>query len=267
MKPEVMTYDRDVAELKVERPVSVFPGDELIGEKEYIAVMSNTYLRKLPFAMLLMRRFSLPQNGEDEERIKRGLVCMGWLDHMLDEAPDRQASLDIYNDLVDSLAHRKITSGIPFWVRPEVTDSIDLLRNSLEGLPQKNKDTIAHKARRIGEISTEKAAQGDVAAYCAILAEEGALSSDVVIECVGLQMQNANGYPRLHAFNRRAMAAATILDAAIDLKQDYEDGLTRVSSSRRNHLFLYRKAFQHLPYIVKNLGIRGVLTMIKVGVN
>ena len=262
-----MTYDRDVTELKVEPPVSVFPGDELIGEKEYIATMSNTYLRKLPFAAVLMRRFSIPQNDDDEERIKRGLVCMGWLDHMLDEAPDRQASLDIYNELVDSLAHQKIFSGIPSWVRPEVTDSIDFLRNSLEGLPQRNKDTIARKARRIGEISTEKASQRDVVAYCAILAEEGALSSDVVIECVGLQMQNTNSYSRLHAFNRRAMVGATLLDAAIDLRHDYDDGLVSVRPSFRNRMFLYRKAFQNLPYIIKNLGVRGTLTMAKVGIN
>lgn len=267
MKPEVMTYDRDVAELKVERSLSIFPGDELIGEKEYIAAMSNTYLRKLPFAVILMRRFSIPSNNEDEERIKRGLVCMGWLDHMLDEAPDRQASLHAYGELVDSLPRQKASPGGPAWMRPEVLDSVSLLRNSLVELSLENKDVIVRKARRIGEISIEKAAQKDIVKYCETLTGEGELSSDVIIECLGNKSQSVDGYHQLHAFNRRAMAAATLLDAAIDLRRDYDDELVGVRPSLRNRVFLYRKAFQHLPYVLKNLGVRGILTMIKVGIN
>lgn len=267
MKSEVMPYDRNVTGLEVEQSLVMFPGDEEIDEKRYVAAMTNTYLSKLPFAKMLMKRFSIPQNNEDEERIKRGLVCMGWLDHMLDEAPNRQVSLDIYTNLVNSLSHQKASLNLCTWVRPEVVDSTNLLRNSLMELPQKNKVIIARKARRIGEISTEKASQRDIAAYCTLLAEEGALSSDIVIEGVGMQAQNTNSYDRLHVFNRRAMVAATLLDAAIDLKQDYNDNLTSVAPSLRNRLFLYRKAFRHLPYIVKNLGVRGVLTMIKVGIN
>jgi len=267
MNPEVMTYDRDVKDLHVGPPLHMFPGDELISNDEYVATMSNTYLRKLPFATMLMERFAIPRSNEDQECIKRGLVCMGWLDHMLDEAPDRQASRIAYTQLVDSLTHPHESLDKPTWLRPEVITSVTLLRNSLTGLPQKNKDTIASKAQRIGEISIEKTTEKDVTGYSAILSEEGALSSDVVIECLSINSQGMDGYAQLHAFNTRAMVAATLLDAAIDLKQDYKDGLTGVMPTFRNRLFLYGKAFRHLPYIVKTLGVQGVLTTIKVGVN
>lgn len=267
MNPEAMTYNRDVKNLHVEPRLHTFPGDELMSDDVYVAAMSNTYLRKLPFVTMLMKRFAVLQNNEDKERIKRGLVCMGWLDHMLDEAPDRQASRLAYIKLVDTLTHPEASLDKPTWLRPEVATSVALLRNSLTELPQENKDAVVRKAQRIGEISTKKAAEKDVASYSAILSEEGSLSSDVVIECLGVRSQDTDGYTRLHAFNALAMVAATLLDAAIDLKQDYKDGLTGVMPTLQNRLFLYRKAFRHLPYIVKMLGVKGVLTMIKVGIN
>ena len=267
MNPETMAYNRDVKGLRVAPPLHMFPGDELISDAEYVTAMSNTYLRKLPFATMLMERFAIPQNNEDQECIKRGLVCMGWLDHMLDEAPVREASQTVYAGLVDTLAHANKSPNIPTWLRPEVAISVALLRNSLAEQPQKNKDTIVSKAQRIGKISMEKATEKDVTGYSIILSEEGALSSDVVIECLGNRSQDTSGYSRLHAFNARAMVAATLLDAAIDLKQDYKDGLTSVEPTFRNRLFLYRKAFRHLPFLIKTLGFKGVLTTIKVGVN
>ena len=263
----MMTYDRDVKGLHVERPLFTFPGDEAISDDTYVAAMSNTYLRKLPFATMLMERFALPSSLADQERIKRGLVCMGWLDHMLDEAPDRGTSLQAYADLVDTLAQPKEVLNLPTWIRPEVWSSVALLRNAISELPEENKTSIVRKAQRIGAISLEKSSTNSAAEYCAILSEEGALSSDVVIECLDAHTQKTSAYQRLHAFNARAMVAATLLDAAIDLKQDYKEGLTGVTPRLRNRFFLYRKAFGHLPYIVKNLGIKGVLTTLKVGIN
>lgn len=262
-----MAYSRDVTGLEIEPPAFTFAGDETVPPDAYAAVLSNTYLRKLPFAMMLMQRFGVPSDPENHERIKRGLVCMGWLDHMLDEAPDREASLQAYADLVDTLTQPKEALNLPSWIRPEVQDSIVLLRNAISELPQENKSAIVRKAQRIGATSLEKASADSAADYSVILSEEGALSSDVVIECLDTHTQKTNAYSRLHTFNARAMTAATLLDAAIDLRQDYQNGLTKVAPSLRNRLFLYQKAFGHLPYIVKHLGARGVLTMLKVGIN
>lgn len=262
-----MTYDRDVENLHIEPSVFTFPGDELLSSEDYAAVMRNTYLRKLPFALMLIERFGLSSSQENQERIKRGLVCMGWLDHMLDESPDREASLHAYTSLVGTLALPKEVLDIPSWVRPEVPGSVVLLCNAVNELSQEDKAAISVKAQRIGEISLEKCAIDDVVEYCAVLSEEGALSSDVVIECMDSHTQNTDAYKRLRAFNARAMVAATLLDAAIDMKQDFNDGLTNVDPTLRNRLFLYRKALKHLPYIIKNLGIKGIVTTIKVGVN
>jgi hypothetical protein len=262
-----MAYDRDVKDLPIAFPYFTFPGDEALGNDEYIGAMRNTYLRKLPFAAMLMEHFELPTSQADQERIKRGLVCMGWLDHMLDEAPDRNASLRAYNELVQALAGSEDSPHLPSWIRPEVWSSVTLLRNAIHELPQEAKTTVSRKAQRIGAISLEKANAENIADYCAALIEEGALSSDVVIECLGVHTQRTDSYQRLHTFNGHAMVAATLLDAAIDLKQDHKDGLTKVEPSLRNRLFLYRKAFGHLPYIVRNLGAKGLLTIIKVGAN
>lgn len=267
MNPEAMAYDRNLKDLHVQQPVFVFPGDAVIHEDAYIAVMSNTYLRKLPFATMLMERFALPAGLDGQECIKRGLVCMGWLDHMLDEAPDRAASHRAFTALVDVLVGAKQAVDLPAWIRPEVWDSVVLLSNAVHGLPQENKAILARKAQRIGVISLEKSSATTVDEYTDILAEEGALSSDVVVECLDAHVQNTPAYGRLHAFNARAMVAATLLDAAIDLRQDYKHGLTGVAPSLRNHFLLYRKALCYVPYIVKNLGVKGVLTMLKVGLN
>lgn|GEM_PF-4793853 len=262
-----MAYSRDVKDLHVGQLLFTFPHDELLSNNDYIAVMNNTYLRKLPFATMLIDRFGLSTSPKNQECIKRGLVCMGWLDHMLDESPDRKASLRAYTDLVGTLAQPKEALSLPPWIRPEVQNSVALLYNATYDLPQENKVRIAKKAQRIGAISLEKASVTSVADYWAVLSEEGALSSDVVIECLDVSTQDVEAYKRLHTFNARAMVAATILDAALDLKQDYKEGLTGVEPTLLNHFFLYKKALSHLPYIAKNLGVKGLFTIAKVGIN
>lgn len=262
-----MVYERNVASLKIEPSVFVFPGDEAVSESDYLVTMRNTYLGKMPFAMALMERFSISLNNEDHERIKRGLVCMGWLDHVLDEAPGREESLKLYYELVNALPDTRKPLQMPVWTRQELANAITLLRNAIAALPSRQRETIAQKAERIGEISAKKATQKDARQYCTTLTEEGALSSDIIIECLSQRALNSAGYARLHAFNERAMAAATLLDAAIDLRQDHKDGLTLVAPTARNKFCIYRKAFLHLPYIIKGLGVRGTMAMVKVGVN
>jgi hypothetical protein len=267
MNYEMMPYLRDVSKLKVEPSLHAFPGDETISHFAYRAAMKNTYLRKVPLATALLERFKMPPSIEDQECIKRMIVAMGWLDHLLDESPSANKALEVYKKLLNSLSTRKMPEDLPEWLRPELLDIIVLLQNALAPLPPETIKVIIKKALRIGEISKLKAKSETAKQYAAILTEEGSLSSDLAIECLGKKARDSKNYQKLYIWNEQAIIAATLLDAGKDLKQDYADGLTLVKPTRRHKAYLYGRALSYSRVVAGGLGIRGIRTIAKVGIN
>ena len=234
-----MPYARDTSKLNLEPSQFAFPGDKQFGSEAYVSAMANTYLRKVPLATTIMERFRVPFDAEDKERVKRLVVTMGWLDHLLDEASDRDAALAVYKDLLEPLSTGKGLRVIPSWVRPELRTAIALLQNATRLLPTKYAQNVVAKALLIGDISVEKSACANVKEYAAILIEEGTLSSDLVIEFLGVAAHKSDGYSRLHLWNQKMVAAATLLDGAMDLGRDYTDSLTHVPPTVGNRLYLF----------------------------
>ncbi|HSX34283.1 MAG TPA: hypothetical protein VLF62_01415 [Candidatus Saccharimonadales bacterium] len=267
MKHHVMSYTRDVSKLHIEPPAYTFPGDEAISGFAYKAAMNNTYLRKVPLATALMERFKVPFTKQDQECIKRMIVAMGWLDHLLDESPSPTRALEAYKKLLNSLSTGKMPEGLPEWLRPELLDMTLLLQNAVAQLPPEAVQAITAKALRIGEISKLKAASNKVKVYAGILTEEGSLSSDLAIECLGKPARASKNYRKLYVWNEQAIIAATLLDAAKDLKQDYADGLTLVRPTRLHKAYLLGKALSYSRVVAGGLGLRGMRAISKVGVN
>lgn len=267
MNYEMMPYTRDVSKLKIDRPVHKFPGDDAISWFAYRAAMKNTYLRKVPLATALQERFKMPESAEDQECIKRMIVAMGWLDHLLDESPRPGKALEVYEKLLNSLSTRKMPDALPEWLRPELLDATVLLQNAMAPLPPETIKTVIKKALRIGQISKLKAKSETVKQYAAILTEEGSLSSDLAIECLGKKARASKNYQKLYIWNEQAIIAATLLDAAKDLKQDYADSLTLVKPTRRNKAYLYGRALSYSRVVAGGLGLRGIRTIAKVGIN
>lgn len=263
----VMPYARDVSKLKPGPPAHNFPGDEAISQYAYEAAMKNTYLRKVPLATALLERFKMPRNNPDKERITRMIVAMGWLDHLLDESPSAGKAQETYEKLLNSLSTRNMPANLPGWLRPELLDVVVLLQNALAPLPPKAVETIVRKALRIGEISKLKTEAETVKQYAAILTEEGSLSSDLAIECLGKQARASKNYQKLYVWNEQAIIAATLLDAAKDLKQDYAGELTKVKPTRRNKAYLYGRALSYSRVIAGGLGFKGIRAITKTGVN
>lgn len=261
-----MPYTRDVSNLPEIVQSFIFSGDNEISAQDYDAAMRNTYLSKVPLASALMNHYGVPFDDEDQERVKRLIVAMGWLDLHLDESPVGPAALDSYNALVSGINATSIPS-VPPWVRPELLTAMKLVQNSFENISQKTIISITNKALRIGEISTVKSSTSDAKAYLKILTEEGLLSSDLAIEVLSSTAKANSKYKDLHDFNRTAMIAATLLDASIDLRKDYNDGLTAVKPSLANRLTLVGRTARYVPAVIAGLGVSGIRSVLKVGLN
>lgn len=267
MNPEVMPYTRDVSKIHPEAPIYIFKGDEKVSPADYLAAMRNTYLRKVPLGSALMERFGIPFSKEDQERVKRSLVVMGWLDHLIDEADDRQAALQAYEQLITFLQTGKPASNLPTWLRPELLCAVVLVRNAVAILPQQYADLFTDKAMRISKISVEKSHIQDRNMYADILREEGALSSDVVLDALSPEVKQHTGYKKMYTWNQRAMSSATLLDGSIDLKEDYREKLTGVSPTPGNRMGLLLAALRYLPLLLTGLRLRGIVLLAKIGAN
>lgn len=262
-----MPYTRNISGLHAGPSLFTFSGDEQLDVAAYQAAMTNTYLRKVPLADALIKQFKISFEAEDKERVRRLMVSMGWLDHLLDEAPDRGAAMVVYQNLLRSLSTKEQPPAIPAWVRPELRNIMILVRNATQSLPTKYIENVVAKALRIGAISLEKSANSNAKEYAVILTEEGSLSSDLVLECLSMTAHNSESYPQLHEWNRQAMVAATLLDTAIDLKQDYGNSLTHVRPTAGNRVYLFWQAINFIPIVIRELGIRGIRTVAKTGIN
>lgn len=263
----VMPYTRDTSRLHVEPSLYHFDGDDKVSAKAYEAAMRNTYFRKVPLATAMMKHFGIPYSKEDQERVKRLMVATGWLDHLLDEAPDRAEALDAYRTCIHMLKTSKGSGRLPSWVRPELRDATTLLGNAIAVLPEKDVARVVEKALRIGNISVEKTKIHSRTAYAAILTEEGALSSDLAVECLSPACKSSPRYQRLHSWDEKALIAATLLDSAKDLKQDYADKLTSVRPSIANKAYLFGRAVLYAPVVFIGLGLSGIRVLTKVGSN
>lgn len=262
-----MPYRRNTTNLPDYPQSYTFPGDEDVAPADYNSAMRNSYLSKLPLVEVVWNKFGVPLSDEDLERTKRLFVAMSWLDHFIDEAPDREMALSSYAQTVTSVSECAPSLDLPAWARPELAPSVRLLADALHTLPEDEVNNIVQKALRIGEISQRKAQIESVKEYVKILIEEGALASDLAVEVISSESKDTADYRKLHEFERQAMIGATLLDGMLDLEEDNENGLAAVAPTLRNKLYMFNAGARYTPGVFKGLGITGIKAAVKVRLN
>lgn len=218
-------------------PVYSFPGDEVISREDYERAIFSGYLSSVSSLYGVARGYGLAIDTETFERWKRCCASAGLLDDFLDESPDiadanlaYQAKLNeiVENDTDDFPLNSELDERLPF--------AINLLKNSVNTLPEKKKDSLLLAARKIGSIAVRKSKSNDIEEYINSLIEEGRLTSVLITASVSEYVNSQEGFNGFEKWCVNALECATLLDSVRDLKRDVVAGRVQVAPSVRNRV-------------------------------
>ncbi len=235
----------------------VFEGDELISAEAYEATMRNWYACNVPVVNEVFKGSGVDLDPAGYERVKRMLTGSHWLDHFLDEADDRQEAYTLYSQTVTALKTEQAPPSFPEWAPPELETSLHLLQNSMEDIDVSVYMELLDMAQSIADISMAKAECTSLKRYITLLKEEGRLT----LRIGALVATNGDETLQrgLSSWIDVAGEGMTLLDSALDLPKDYENGLTNVQPTRINQLQLAARGLVRLPRTLKGVGIKALL--------
>lgn len=218
------------------QPLMTFTGDEAVTPEQYKGVMDSDYnylhlVRSIAFAA---EGYGLELDHETLERWKRVGAAASYLDTFLDESPDRQEAARLFDQGIRHVLEGAEKPEAPDWAEPQLETSVDLMNNSVAVLPEDRQETLLVAAGLIAEISVAKSRCTDPSEYLDVLSLEGQLSGVLTSESVS---DDVYKQPQFDDFALWAMClgeAGTLADSALDLKRDYEKGLTKVRPTLRN---------------------------------
>lgn len=232
----------------------------------YAAATAYTYPGATPVLTTLARCFVHVDSAE-----RRGLgaavASLRALDEILDankppkpglaNPPPAAERLRTYRMFEASLTNPGATPDprtIP-WVRSSTLNSVRFWGEALRSRSETNRSRTLAAVRAIGDISVQKARTTDITEYRNLLVQEGRWLSPWVFG--SLNCGDSPAHKELLEWGAHLGAAGVLFFAALDLKEDYDEGRVRIPASLGGRFRLAAGIRHHLGPLAIGL-IRGM---------
>lgn len=220
-------------------PVEVFPGDTEEALSVYPEVMSAKYLASLEYLAAGARALDVNIDPITKERWRRLAVASYYIDDFIDTATNKDEAHVLYELGLRTALGETITAGEAARLYgtkrdPLLLPSIELLRSSVADA---SPDALGHlrvAALTINNIARDKVDIDDVTGYIEALHEEVTATVSLIDHTAHEATTGQPGYPKLHEVMHNAMQVAVFADSVLDLRDDYEQGVTRVAPTIRH---------------------------------
>ena len=239
-----MTSQREISPA----PVASFLGDEHIDEHTYRRIMTDGYLPTTAYMQAGAEALNISIDPVTEERWRRMAAATYYIDDFIDTAPDRKEAHALYqaglNGILDGSIDTTKTTGFSADLSELLVPSIALLYNSVADMEPSKLEALRAAALTINDIALEKSHTEKIQPYAGLLHRE----TDATVALLSLSTHPETlgqpTYERFQKVTHHAMKVAVFLDNAIDLREDYKQGITKVPASAHNMGYLAVQAIQ-----------------------
>lgn len=220
-------------------PVEVFPGDAEEALSVYPEVMSAKYLASLEYLAAGARALDVNIDSITKERWRRLAVASYYIDDFIDTATNKEEAHTLYELGLRTALGETITAEETARLygtkrEPLLLPSIELLRSSVVDASPDALEHLRAAALTINDVARDKADIDDVASYIEALHEEVTATVSLIDHTAHEATAGQPGYPKLRKVMHNAMQVAVFADSALDLKDDYEQGVTKVTPTIRH---------------------------------
>lgn len=221
------------------KSVYQFNDDHLIDSDMYRLCMTDCYMSTLSFVKGAAEASGVNLDCETLERWKRIGNAAYLIDKFVDTAPDIQTACDMYDERMqqafEGTSEQILNDAhLPVNIDTRLQPAIVLLKNSVSILPIEQLYQLKHAAKMINNITRAKESCDDTNDYIMLLKQEAHHTGTLIIESASPEVKRQAHYSEFALWCRHAMQLGTLGDSAIDLRQDHEQGITKVTPTVRN---------------------------------
>ena len=231
-----MTSRREVAT----SPVRRFEGDDLVDIAVYQRLMTGGYMSTFSLVEEGIEAGGVELDDVSKERWRRLICASYYIDEFIDESKDRRETHALYERGMDlalsfsgGMGVEQLLEGSS-GVNPLLTPSILLLRNSVAGMSDFNLMALKRAALVVNDAAIEKAAATDIGQYLELLRQESDATAALLAHSVTPEVAVQPEFDAFVEAIHFVMRVAVYADSLIDLRGDYEQGVTGVSPTRRH---------------------------------
>ena len=221
-------------------PVATFEGDKLLPPGTYEQLMTGGYISVSEYAKAGAKAAGVVLDNITEERWRRLASATHYIDEFIDTAEQPTIARRLYNEgLQAALTYEDTFEALravqlPLDINPLVPASVIALHSSLEGTSPAQRDQLAAAAYAINHAADIKASTNDIDAYLTTLTEESDATAALFDHIATPYVAHQPAPAALSKVVRHAMRVAVMLDSALDLREDYEQGVTKVQPTIRH---------------------------------
>lgn len=221
-------------------PVATFEGDKLLPPHSYEQLMTSGYISVSEYAKAGAKAAGLLLDNVTEERWRRLASATHYIDEFIDTAEQPAVARQLYDEgLCAALTHEDTADALraarlPSDANPLLALSVIALHGSLEGAPTTQRERLATAAHTINAAARIKASTDNIHDYLSILTEESDATSALFEHIATPYVAEQPAHTTLSNVVRHAMRVAVMLDSAFDLREDYEQGITKVQPRVRH---------------------------------
>lgn len=225
----------------------VFAGDELVDRHTYRRLMTGGYMATTAYLATAAEALHVQPDRVTEERWRRLASASYYIDEFIDTAPNKERAHALYAlglgaALGETVTNEELAVLLQTEHNPLLVPSIELLHNSVADSSSETLTRLRTRAFTINDAMLHKAATSNIREYIAILEEEITATVELLEYTALPATTEQAGYPQLRTLMHHAMRVAVFLDSALDLKDDYEQGITQVAPTVRHMGHLALKA-------------------------
>lgn len=241
-----MTSRREVAPT----PVRIFDGDEYIEPELYKQLMAGGYMSTFALAEEGLEAAGVTLDDISKERWRRLACASYYIDEFIDTVSDKREAHVLYERGMNLALHGAPRGMIDELlvrhedVNPLLVPSILLLRNSVADVATDELTTLQQAALTINDVAIEKASTEDCTTYERLLMVESDATVALLEHSVTPNVAQQSAFHTFTETMRFIMRVAVYADSTFDLKDDYEQGVTRVTPTLRHMGSVALQAFQ-----------------------
>lgn len=221
-------------------PVATFPDDDKISPSTYAQLMSDGYSAIMAYVRSGSKAGGVALDDITEERWRRLTVASYYIDEFIDSAEDTEYAHSLYEKgLTAALDGHDVSQLAHEWseglaLNPLLEPSIVALQNSVTNITAEQRQNLHHDASIINSAAVEKSLAADIDTYIDILRAESDAMTDLYDNTATSTVTEQSHYPRFSRTYHQIMRVAVFGDSAVDLKDDYDQGITQVPPTPRN---------------------------------
>lgn len=216
-------------------PVALFPGDEAIDAQTHQRLARGGYSAIVAYITAGTRPAGVVLDSITEERWRRLTFASYYIDEYIDSS-DNPEQAHHYYDMGLSAALgdedlQKLADSMPAMQTANtlLLPSIIALKNSIAGTSTKQREQLRSAALTISDVALEKASTHSVDRYIEILGAESDAMVDLYDHSATGSVTGQPSYARFSQNLHDVMRVAVYGDSTLDLRSDYEQGVTQVA--------------------------------------